>query len=66
MFHRAVRIASLVVVSLTALAALGCGPKYPTPAPDTDHDGVPDAVDRCPGQKEDGLDPEPRDGCPKG
>jgi hypothetical protein len=44
----------------------GCTPKVPTAAPDLDADGVPDAVDKCPGKKEDGLDPDPKDGCPKG
>lgn len=32
--------------------------------PDRDGDGYPDAVDRCPDEKEDGLPPAPTDGCP--
>lgn len=33
-------------------------------AKDTDRDGYPDDVDECPTVKEDGLPPEPTDGCP--
>jgi outer membrane protein OmpA-like peptidoglycan-associated protein len=31
---------------------------------DTDGDGYPDAVDKCPSLKEDGKPPDPTDGCP--
>ncbi len=31
---------------------------------DTDGDGVPDSVDPCPLEKEDGKEPDPTDGCP--
>lgn len=31
---------------------------------DTDGDGYPDAIDKCPTEKEDGKPPEPTDGCP--
>jgi len=31
---------------------------------DTDKDGYPDAVDKCPSEKEDKKPPEPTDGCP--
>ena len=31
---------------------------------DSDGDGYPDAVDKCPTEKEDGKPPEPTDGCP--
>lgn len=37
------------------------------PAPvvvDTDKDGIPDATDACPAEPEDGLPPNPNDGCP--
>ncbi len=37
------------------------------PAPvvvDTDKDGIPDATDACPMEPEDGLPPNPSDGCP--
>jgi outer membrane protein OmpA-like peptidoglycan-associated protein len=37
------------------------------PAPvlvDTDRDGIPDASDPCPNEAEDGLPPNPNDGCP--
>jgi hypothetical protein len=60
---RALVSSSLLVVFVSSIA-VGCAPKVPSPAPDIDGDGVPDAVDRCPGKREDGLDPEPRDGCP--
>jgi outer membrane protein OmpA-like peptidoglycan-associated protein len=33
---------------------------------DTDHDGYPDSIDKCPTVKEDGKEPEPTDGCPAG
>jgi hypothetical protein len=32
---------------------------------DLDSDGVPNSEDKCPNQKEDGLPPSPKDGCPK-
>ena len=32
---------------------------------DLDSDGVPNSEDKCPNQKEDGLAPNPKDGCPK-
>ncbi len=35
-------------------------------AKDTDGDGFPDDVDKCPTIKEDGKEPEPSDGCPAG
>jgi hypothetical protein len=37
----------------------------PTTASDSDGDGIPDNVDKCPDKKEDGLAPDPKDGCPK-
>jgi hypothetical protein len=56
-----------------ATVGVGCGgassapaadPKAATAA-DLDGDGVPDNVDKCPDKKEDGLAPDPKDGCPK-
>ncbi len=35
-------------------------------AGDADGDGVPDADDKCPDKKEDGIGKEPKDGCPDG
>jgi hypothetical protein len=32
---------------------------------DLDADGVPNTEDKCPDKKEDGLMPNPKDGCPK-
>jgi hypothetical protein len=32
---------------------------------DLDADGVPNTEDKCPDKKEDGLAPNPKDGCPK-
>lgn len=32
--------------------------------PDTDGDGYPDSIDKCPNEKEDGKPPDPSDGCP--
>lgn len=37
----------------------------PAPEVDTDRDGYPDAIDACPEQAEDGLEPGPNDGCPR-
>jgi outer membrane protein OmpA-like peptidoglycan-associated protein len=34
--------------------------------PDSDGDGYPDSIDKCPHQKEDGKPPDPSDGCPGG
>jgi hypothetical protein len=58
-----------------ALVAVGCGGGEPPAAsPDTksadatkdsDGDGIPDNVDKCPDKKEDGQGPDPKDGCPK-
>jgi len=31
---------------------------------DSDGDGYPDSIDKCPNEKEDGKPPEPTDGCP--
>jgi hypothetical protein len=69
-----------LVLGLLAVSALGCGSKPPpahattavdlkNTAPgtedDLDSDGVPNSEDKCPNQKEDGLPPNPKDGCPK-
>ena len=74
-------LAALGVASVLAIANVGCGAAPPAPpatpdaqtasaavpsAADGDGDGVPDAVDKCPTKKEDGLAPDPKDGCPKG
>jgi len=32
--------------------------------PDSDGDGYPDSIDKCPHEKEDGKPPDPSDGCP--
>lgn len=32
--------------------------------PDTDGDGYPDSIDKCPNEPEDGKEPDPTDGCP--
>jgi outer membrane protein OmpA-like peptidoglycan-associated protein len=39
-------------------------PPPPPPAADQDGDGVADPDDKCPNDKEDGLPPNPKDGCP--
>jgi OOP family OmpA-OmpF porin len=70
---------SLVAALGCALVAGACGGEAPPPAatpatasaapaaaaPDSDGDGIPDNVDKCPSAKEDGLPPDPKDGCPK-
>ena len=67
---------SAVVMALSlGLGNVACGDAPPAKAPDTstttttagdkDGDGIPDAADKCPDQKEDGQAPDPKDGCPK-
>ncbi|MGO8994639.1 MAG: hypothetical protein ACLQVI_15090 [Polyangiaceae bacterium] len=69
-----------LVLGLLAVGALGCG-SSPPPASsspstssgstasagtgDSDGDGILDKDDKCPDKKEDGLAPDPKDGCPK-
>lgn len=67
--HRTVRIHLMFAVSLLALAA-GCGggakvgAKPPVAGvPDVDQDGIPDDVDECVTEKEDGKPPKAKDGC---
>ncbi len=65
--------AALALCGLAGGMAIGCASeakisgqitaKAPPP-PDTDGDGIPDTVDKCPKVKEDGLPPNPKDGCP--
>lgn len=44
---------------------VGTPPPPPPPPPaDTDGDGIADDVDKCVDQAEDGLPPDPKDGCP--
>lgn len=60
-----------VVSGCTAEATLGGSletgtPPPPPPAtpPDDDGDGIPNADDKCPAEKEDGKPPADKDGCP--
>jgi len=47
------------------VAPTGCpAPPPPPVVVDTDKDGIPDASDPCPQEAEDGLQPNPTDGCP--
>lgn len=63
---RRARVLSLLVAALT----FGCGATDVTAGRvrarplDADQDGVVDSKDRCVGQREDGLPPDPHDGCP--
>ncbi len=70
-------ILGLAVTALGCGASPPPAPAAATPAPvdlknvapgtqdDLDSDGVPNADDKCPNEKEDGLPPLPKDGCPK-
>jgi hypothetical protein len=69
------------ILTFAALTLAACGGSSPPPsdpststsatppdakdAKDTDGDGVPDAMDKCPDKKEDGQAPDAKDGCPK-
>ena len=65
--------AALALCGMAGGMAIGCASEAkisgqitatPPPPPDTDGDGIPDTVDKCPTVKEDGLPPNPKDGCP--
>jgi OmpA-OmpF porin, OOP family len=72
--HSALRHAAILLIAAPmAWLALGCDPppepKVPVVAPpkppaDADGDGIPDdGTDKCLVEKEDGLPPDPKDGC---
>jgi hypothetical protein len=73
-FSLALALGTAFGLTLAAIS-IGCGESTPpaaspdqkaaTTAPDSDGDGIPDNVDKCPDKKEDGLSPDPKDGCPK-
>lgn len=54
------------VVGCSGEAQIGGRIEAPPPPPpaDRDGDGIPDEADKCPDAKEDGLPPDPKDGCP--
>lgn len=57
------------VTACTARAQIGgeletAPPPPPPPPPDDDGDGILNADDKCPAEKEDGKPPSPNDGCP--
>jgi len=69
--------AALALMTLCAATVGGCQaeaqlggkvetppPPPPPPPPDQDGDGILDADDKCPAEKEDGKPPDPNDGCP--
>lgn len=65
--------APLVLSGMAGAVAIGCASEAqisgqiqaaPPPPPDSDGDGILDPVDKCPKVKEDGLPPNPKDGCP--
>jgi hypothetical protein len=68
-----IKVLSALGVVLAVGACGGSNPPAATPdsqsattaGPDSDSDGVADPVDKCPTEKEDGLPPDPKDGCPK-
>jgi outer membrane protein OmpA-like peptidoglycan-associated protein len=66
-------IVALVALAAPMLAGTACTPPPepvtappppPPPPPDKDGDGILDADDKCPNDKEDGLPPDTKDGCP--
>jgi hypothetical protein len=52
--------------SPAASGAQGCPSPPCTGVADSDGDGVPDTLDKCPTLKEDGKGAAPHDGCPDG
>jgi outer membrane protein OmpA-like peptidoglycan-associated protein len=67
--YRNARLPLMFALSLLGLAA-GCSSGAQVAAkpqvagvPDVDHDGIPDDVDECVTEKEDGKQPKPEDGC---
>ena len=63
-----VHVATLILAGLATAGIAGCKAKVEvkvaTAPPDTDGDGIIDKDDACPTDKEDGLNPNPTDGCP--
>ena len=73
-----ITVPSVAVLMLTlGLVGAGCGSPPPAATPptdgatttgaadkDSDGDGIPDSADKCLDKKEDGLGPQPKDGCP--
>jgi outer membrane protein OmpA-like peptidoglycan-associated protein len=63
------KLARSLLVPAFFFALAACGPrttlvaKTPAAPADADADGVPDNLDKCPEEKEDGLPPDPNDGC---
>jgi len=70
-------VAGLALITLGVMTIPGCQaslevgastetppPPPPPPPPDDDGDGILNPDDKCPDEKEDGLDPNPSDGCP--
>jgi hypothetical protein len=67
--------AAVMVLATTGLL-MGCGDSKPAASPtsnttaadptakDSDGDGIPDTMDKCPDKKEDGQGADPKDGCP--
>lgn len=78
--NTSVTASAVVLLALSAGALMGCtaeasmsgsleagnAPPPPPPAtpPDDDGDGIANADDKCPAEKEDGQPPDPKDGCP--
>src|SRR5512140_3445907 len=73
-FRRLSWTVPLALVALGSVAVVGCKgggevsigtpPPPPPPPPDQDGDGIADPDDKCPTEKEDGLPPDTKDGCP--
>jgi hypothetical protein len=69
-------LASVMMIALSiGLGNVACGGSAPpasaadstvttSATADRDGDGIADATDKCPDQKEDGQAPDPKDGCP--
>src|SRR4051812_41884514 len=61
-WSRFVALAGIIAASVSCSDKVAV--RVPTGPRDADQDGVADGADKCPKEHEDGLPPDPHDGCP--